>query len=158
MSDHASSEQLSALLDGELSLVAREAVSDHLRGCPTCAALHDQLVEIAATLAAVPAENWSQEMTTTVLERTHARGLEAATETAGGRDWSLAIAAALAVAGLSGIAFVAPFAAASAADGLRLNIFAALAEGAGLTVDGFLTVLVLLPMLALLAVPLLRQR
>src|SRR5207245_2221067 len=56
MSDHVSSEQLSALIDGELSLTAREAVLGHLRECPTCAASHERLVEVAAVMAALPAE------------------------------------------------------------------------------------------------------
>jgi anti-sigma factor RsiW len=157
MSAHPSVEQLSALIDGELSLVAREAVGAHLRECPTCAAQHQELVEVAAALAAVPAEQWTAKMTAELLERAQATPRERA-EPVRARDWSLPIAAALAVVGVAAVALASPFPAASMLGGLRLNVFAAFAEGAGVPFGGFLAVLFLLPALGLLAVPLLRQR
>jgi anti-sigma factor RsiW len=157
VSAHPSIEQLSALIDGELSLVAREAVSAHLRDCPTCAGQHQELVEVAAQLAAMPAASWAAEMTAEVLERA-AAGPRERVAAVRGRDWTLAIAAALALIGVAAVALAAPFPAASLLDGLRLNVFAAFAAGAGLPFGGFLAVLVLLPALGLLAVPLLRQR
>ena len=67
MSDHVSDEQLSLLLDGELSLTAREAVSRHLADCPTCAARHDQLVEVTAKLRLHPALTWTDATTETTV-------------------------------------------------------------------------------------------
>jgi anti-sigma factor RsiW len=157
MSAHPSIEQLSALIDGELSLVAREAVSAHLRDCPACAARHEELVEVAAALAAIPAERWSGEMTAEVLQRT-AGAPTASAAPVRGRDWSIPVAAGLAVVGFAAVALVAPFPVTSLFGGLRLNVFAALAEGAGLPFGGFLAVLVVLPVVGLLAVPLLRER
>ena len=158
MSAHPSSEQLSALIDGELSLVAREAVSAHLRECPACAAQHEELVEVAATLTIVAAEHWSGEMIAEVLRRAGVEARGRVSGQAGGRDWSLVVAAALALVGFASVALAAPFPLASLVGGVRLNLFAALAEGAGLPFGGFLAVLILLPTLGLLAVPLLRQR
>lgn len=157
MSAHPSIEQLSALIDGELSLVAREAVSAHLRECPACAAQQEELVEVAAALAAVPAEHWSAAMTAEVLRVAAAEPRERVVPVRD-RDWSLAIATALALGGVAAVALVAPSPASSLLDGLRLNVFAALAEGVGLPFSGFLAVLVLLPAFGLLAVPLLRER
>lgn len=158
MSAHPSIEQLSALIDGELSLVAREAVSAHLRECPACAAQHEELVEVAAALTIVPAEHWSVVMTAEVLHRGGVDPKERVSEQVGSRDWSLLVAATLALIGVASVALAAPFPLASMLDGLRLNVFAALAEGAGLPFGGFLAALILLPALGLLAVPLLRQR
>lgn len=157
MSTHPSLAQLSALIDGDLSLNAREAVTAHLRECSACAAQQEELVEIAATLATVPPERWSHAMTAAVLERVSVEPQEQPLRVRG-RDWSLAISSALALVGVAAIALVAPFPAAALFDGMRLNIFAAFAEGAGLPFTAFLAVLVLLPVLGLLAVPLLRER
>ena len=157
MTPHPTAEQLSALIDGELSLVAREAVGAHLRECPTCAAQQQDLVEVAAAFAALPAERWTIEMTAAVLERAPAQAREpdAPLRT---QDWSLPIAAALAVLGFAAVALAAPFPVTAMVDGVRLNVFAAFAEGAGVPFGGFLAVLFLLPVLGLFAVPLLRRR
>ena len=157
MSDHVSAEQLSALIDGELSLTAREAVLGHLRACPTCAALHERLVELAAVMTSLPAVQWTPQLTQRVLVALDTAEPEPP-QLVIARDWSLLIALLLAVAGLLAVVAVAPFFVATALDGLRLNIFAALAAGAGLPVASFLIVLLLLPALGLFAVPLLRQR
>ena len=157
MSTHPSIEQLSALIDGELSLNAREAVTAHLRECPACAAQQEELVEVAAALATVQAEHWSTTMTAEALRVAAVKPRERL-EPVRSKDWSLAIAAALALVGGAAITLVAPFPAASLLHGLRLNIFTALAEGAGLPFTAFLAVLFLLPALGLLAVPILRER
>jgi anti-sigma factor RsiW len=156
MSDHPSIEQLSAHIDGELSLVAREAVSRHLRDCPTCSARHEELVDVAAALATVPAELWSQEMTE---QAVRAAGEPAPPQRpTRSTDWSLPVATMLAVTGLATLAFIGPLSFSSLADSLSMNPFAAVAQGTGLPLAAFLAVLVLLPPLGLLAVPLLRQR
>jgi anti-sigma factor RsiW len=157
MSDHATVEQLSGLIDGQLSLLAREAVSAHLRECPTCAALHEDLVEVAATLTTIPREHWTPQLTAEVLRRAAADPAHPVSA-ASGRDWSLPIAAAIAVAGFGALVFAAPVPVSAVFDGLRLNVFSAFAQGAGMPFGGFLTVLLLLPALGLLAMPLLRQR
>ena len=157
MSAHPSVEQLSALIDGELSLVAHEAVSAHLRECPACAAQHEALVEVAAALTTIPTERWTAELTGEVLQRITVDPGERVAP-ARSKDWSLAVAAALALVGFAAVALAAPLSVTSLFDGLRLNVFAALAEGAGLPFGGFLAVLILLPALGLLAVPLLRER
>ena len=48
MSAHVSDEQLALLADGELSLVARAAVLDHIGTCPSCAERHDALIDLVA--------------------------------------------------------------------------------------------------------------
>lgn len=158
MSDHISVEQLSALIDGDLSLTAREAVIGHLRTCPTCAATHERLVEVVAVMTAVPGERWSPEMTRTILHGLEAARLPPPHHTTGGRDWSLPIAIGLAVGGALALLVLTPFLFATTLDSLRLNILAALAAGAGLPVTGFLVTLLLLPALGLFAVPLIRHR
>jgi len=73
VSEHASDEQLSLLLDGELSLTAREAVTRHLASCPGCAARHDELVDITAALRLQPTLSWTQASTAGTLERLQQR-------------------------------------------------------------------------------------
>lgn len=60
MNEHLSDEQLSLLIDGQLSLVARAAVSAHLGSCPACAERHDALVEVAASLRLRTPLTWSE--------------------------------------------------------------------------------------------------
>ena len=158
MSDHVSSEQLSALIDGELSLTAREAVIGHLRACPTCAATHERLVEVVAVMTAVPSERWSPATTRTILLELGSTPRAALQRVTAGHDWSLPIAAALAAGGALAVFVVAPFFFATTLDSFRLNILAALTAGAGLPVTGFLVTLLLLPPIGLFAVPLIRQR
>lgn len=69
MSDHLDEVQLSRLLDGDLSLTSREAVIDHLRTCPGCAARHDRLVAVTAALRMEPAMTWSGSDTGATLNR-----------------------------------------------------------------------------------------
>lgn len=157
MSDHVSTEQLSALIDGQLSLVSREAVIAHLRHCPGCASSHDALVEVAAVMTVVPAERWSAQLTEQVMRQVVVRD-PLPREQRRERDLSLPVAALIAAAGALAVLLVAPFSLASGFDGLRLNLFAALAADVGFPVSGFLFVLLLLPVLGVLAVPLIRER
>jgi anti-sigma factor RsiW len=69
VSDHLDDVQLSRLLDGDLSLTSREAVIDHLRTCPGCAARHDRLVAVTAALRMEPAMTWSGSDTGATLNR-----------------------------------------------------------------------------------------
>lgn len=69
MSDHLDDVQLSRLLDGDLSLTSREAVIDHLRTCPGCAARHDRLVAVTAALRMEPAMTWTGSDTGATLNR-----------------------------------------------------------------------------------------
>jgi anti-sigma factor RsiW len=59
MSPHLDDLTLSRLVDGDVSLVAREAAFDHLRRCSACAARHDQLVAAVAALREMPPARWS---------------------------------------------------------------------------------------------------
>lgn len=90
MTAHVSDEQLSLLADGELSLVSRRAVLDHLQSCPSCAERHDALVDLVATLRLERGVAWSADDTGAVLER----GRAAASR----RDRALPLAAGLAFA------------------------------------------------------------
>jgi anti-sigma factor RsiW len=69
VSDHLDDVQLSRLLDGDLSLTSREAVIDHLRTCPGCAARHDRLVAVTAALRMEPAMTWTGSDTEATLNR-----------------------------------------------------------------------------------------
>jgi anti-sigma factor RsiW len=69
VSDHLDDVQLSRLLDGDLSLTSREAVIDHLRTCPGCAARHDRLVAVTAALRMEPAMTWTGSDTDATLNR-----------------------------------------------------------------------------------------
>jgi len=69
VSDHLDDVQLSRLLDGDLSLTSREAVIDHLRTCPGCAARHDRLVAVTAALRMEPAMTWTGSDTGATLNR-----------------------------------------------------------------------------------------
>ena len=53
MNEHLTDELLSRLIDGDLSLSAREAALGHLRQCAHCSARQDALVSVAATLTQV---------------------------------------------------------------------------------------------------------
>lgn len=59
MSDHLDRRQLSRLIDGDLSLVSRDAARAHLAFCPTCAQLHDELVGVVASLRQLPRAEWT---------------------------------------------------------------------------------------------------
>ncbi len=88
MTDHVSDEQLSLLIDGELSLAARGAVLAHLSSCPPCAERHDALVNVTATLRLQPPLGWTPAATARTLECLGARQQ---------RDWALPISVVLAV-------------------------------------------------------------
>ena len=69
MSEHLTDAQLSRLIDGDMSLTSREAVTAHLRGCPACAERHDQFVAVAATLRLEPPAAWTSAMTSAVIRQ-----------------------------------------------------------------------------------------
>jgi len=69
MIEHPDDVQLSRLVDGDLSLVTREAVMTHVRSCPTCAERHDELVSVAAVLRLEPPLTWTRDDTESVLRR-----------------------------------------------------------------------------------------
>lgn len=109
MSGHVSDEQLSLLVDSRLSLAAREAVIGHVRSCPACAERHDRLIETTATLRTAASLTWSEVHTDATLVRMRARPgprLRIGRRLPVG-DWSLPLAAAVAVAGVVAL-FLAP--------------------------------------------------
>ena len=65
--EHVDGGQLSRLIDGDLSLTSREAVTTHLRACPRCAQRHDELIVVAASLRLVPPVEWTPVKTDTVI-------------------------------------------------------------------------------------------
>lgn len=69
MSSHLDDGQLSRLLDGDLSLTSREAAIDHLRSCPGCAARHDRLVAVTASLRMEPPATWTTSDTEAAVRR-----------------------------------------------------------------------------------------
>jgi len=66
---HLPDEQLSRLLDGDLSLTERGAVLDHVGRCAACAQRQSELVEVAALLRSQPAAAWTADLTARVLEQ-----------------------------------------------------------------------------------------
>lgn len=103
MSEHVSAEQLSLLIDGELSLASREAVVTHIRSCPRCAAEHDRLIELTATLRLRPSLEWAPAQTAATMKRLGERARSSprgGSRRRRGRDWSLPLAAVLAFAGV----------------------------------------------------------
>lgn len=158
MNDHVSDEQLSLLLDGGLSLAAREAVLAHVRSCPACAERHDRLVELTATIRLAGRLDWTEQHTQATLARLHSspqRGRLIASRPRG-RDWSLPVAATFALAGI-GALLLAPL-------GLGKAVLAAPASASGLfalalPVSGHvLALLAAAVALGLLAYPLSRSR
>jgi len=146
---HVSDEQLSLLADGELSIVARQAVLDHVAACPQCAERHDKLIELVAALRLAPRIEWPAGATSAVLERQH--------EAASKRDRALPLAAVLAVAGLVLAALSLPLIEAGARLGLRFGSTAAavVSDQLGLSIVVIAVVLVLT---AVLTLPLARWR
>ncbi|MBI5547017.1 MAG: zf-HC2 domain-containing protein [Deltaproteobacteria bacterium] len=63
------SEELTALLDGELSALERARVEEHLRSCPACAAERASLEAALGSLARVEAIEPSPELRRRVLAR-----------------------------------------------------------------------------------------
>lgn len=158
MTGHVGDDQLSLLLDGGLSLAAREAVVAHIRSCPACADRHDRLVEPTATIRLAGRLDWTEQHTRTTLARLQAgpRGRDRIRDRLRGRDWSLPVAAILAVAGI-GALLLAPL-------GLGSAVLAAPAGASGLfalalPVSGHvLALLAAAVALGLLAYPLSRSR
>jgi anti-sigma factor RsiW len=154
MSEHVSDGQLSLLIDGELSLAAREAVIAHVRACPVCAARHDTLIELAAPLRLQPALQWSPDQTEATLRRVRTRPGLRARVSAGERDWTLAFAGLLAAAGVIAAVVLAPL-----ASGGSLGVLSALLPG-GLFGGSrqLLVALTAVAVLGLAALPLSRSR
>jgi anti-sigma factor RsiW len=81
VSDHLDDVQLSRLIDGDLSLASREAAIAHVRCCSACAARHDRLVAVAASLRLQPPVAWTAGQTEALLRelpRRQRRGSAAA--------------------------------------------------------------------------------
>lgn len=158
MSDHPTVEQLSSLIDGELSIASREAVIGHVRACPTCAALHDRLIEVAAELRSRPAHTWTEHNTVRVLAQitTLDRGPARRTRE---RDWALPIAGALVLIALIALALTAPGLPSAGVTSSGFDALSALAPGAGLVPSGhFVLALAVVAAMGLAAFPLIRRR
>ena len=82
-----SDEHLSLLIDGELSLAAREAVRAHVASCPACAERHDALVNVTAALRLQPRSSWTPAASARTLARLGPQRQ---------RDWALPLAGLLA--------------------------------------------------------------
>lgn len=149
---HLSDQQLSMLIDGELSLGSREAAGRHMRDCPRCAERLDDLVEVAAELRLAPALGWEARATERVMVQLDERKR---------REWSTPIAAALAVGGVFLLALELPaIGAATSLLAAMVSVLAAfLPTGVGLPgamgIGALMVVAVLGP---LVAMPLARPR
>jgi len=148
---HLSDDQLSLLVDGELSLGAREAAGRHLRDCVGCAERLDVLVDVVAELRLAPALRWDAQATTRVL---------ANLEQPRAREWSTTIAAAVAVIGAVALALELP--ALNALTGLlnaMVGAFSVLPSGLGLPAAPSAAMLLVMAVVGpLLAVRLARDR
>ena len=151
MSDHVSAEQLSLLIDGELSIASREAVVTHIRSCLRCAAEHDRLVELTATLRLHRPLEWSPAKTAATVQRLS----EAARSSRRWRvhDWSLPLAAVWAAAGVFALIELSLGATRSAVGGASV-----LVAGGSLLSGRLLIALVVAVAVGLLAFPLSRSR
>jgi anti-sigma factor RsiW len=149
VSAHVSDEQLSLLADGELSLLARQAVLDHIATCPRCAERHDALIDLVATLRLEPGIEWTAGGTSTVLERQR--------ETASKPDRALPLVVALAAVGLALAALSFPVIEAGARVGFRIGSTAAavVSHQLGLSV---VVIAALVVLSAVLTLPLARWR
>jgi anti-sigma factor RsiW len=81
VSQHLDDVQLSRLIDGDLSLTSRAATIAHLRRCTACAARHDRLIAVAASLRLQPPVAWTAGQTEALLRelpRRQRRGSAAA--------------------------------------------------------------------------------
>ena len=138
MNEHVTGEQLSMLIDGELSLVAERAVRTHLFGCPQCASLHDRLIEVTAGLRPLPALSWSGHSSRAVMERIEPRPRHAL---------AFVLAGVLLVAALLAV-LSSPLVEAGALVGQSvLSSFASLAPGSAVTATHVLLVLVVVALL-----------
>lgn len=77
LSDHLDRTHLSRLIDGDLSLVSRDAARAHLASCPQCAQRHDELVGVVASLRQLPRAEWTphqtERLTTAMSQRRRSR-------------------------------------------------------------------------------------
>ena len=154
MSEHVSDEQLSLLIDGELSLAAREAVIAHVRACPACAAHHDTLIDLTAVMRLQPAFHWSAAQTESTIQRVRTRPAKRRRRAARERDWTLAFAGLLAGAGAIAAVVLLPL-----ASGGLPRALAGLLPGGVLGGAGHLLVaLTAVAVLGLAALPLSRSR
>jgi anti-sigma factor RsiW len=151
VTEHVTDEQLSLLLDGELSLTSREAVMHHVAGCPGCAARHDALVELIAALRLQPELAWTRAETARTLERLHGRPLR--------RDRAVTVSLLLAAAGVIAILSVLVLSAESRVVSSAFGALVSLALGGlALTSPRALIVLGVVAFLGLLAYPLAHSR
>jgi|GEM_PF-4445776 len=149
---HLSDEQLSMLVDGELSLASREAAGRHLRDCVHCTQRLDELVDVCAELRLTPAVSWSSPATERVLTQL----TECET-----RHWSAPIAATLAIIGaVLLVQELALIRAVAGVLGAILSVLAAfLPSGVGAPAGTAIGVLLVVAVLGpLLAMPLARRR
>lgn len=65
---HLDAEQLSALIDGQLSLTHRHAALAHLEECHACAARHEALIEVAAGLRTIEPVAWTPALSAAVID------------------------------------------------------------------------------------------
>jgi anti-sigma factor RsiW len=156
---HASSEQLSRLIDGDLGLTERAAVLDHIAHCTACAAAQARVVEVSAALRGVAAVRWSEAQTAALVERLPS-GATGAPRSAGGRlsvRLAALLVASLALAGA--VAFVVRVPVGPLVAGSLWQAFAWLPPIGGTSALGAGTALVAISLLApLLAYPLARWR
>ena len=159
MSEHVSDQQLSSLIDGQLSLASRQAVIEHVRSCPRCAARQDELVEVAAVMQAAPSLVWSETSTDGVLERIRGERRRPSHRTRPSRDWTLPIAGALAVIGLAAVTIFIPPLAHDTLGGSGLDAIRAVTPGAGVLWSGhFVVALAVVIAVGAFALPLIRAR
>lgn len=149
---HLSNEQLSRLIDGELSLGARDTAQRHLRDCAHCQEQLDAFVDIAAELRLTPAVTWDAGATARLLTQLDHRRP---------REWSTPIAVAIAVLGALLLALELP--AISSLTGMLTSITSVLTAflptGVGLPSAPALAILLVVAILGpLLAMPLSRRR
>jgi anti-sigma factor RsiW len=156
MSEHVGDEQLSLLIDGELSLTAREAVRLHLRSCPGCAERHDAMVELTALLRLEPTVVWSPAQTEAVVSRLRARPAWPRLLVAAGWDWALVLAGVVAAVGLLALVWLPGDISGLAAGSIRA--FLSLLPSGGFGSGRLLLALAAIVLLGVAAVPLSRSR
>jgi anti-sigma factor RsiW len=158
VSDHPTNEQLSAFIDGELSLASREAVIAHIRGCPSCAARQEALIEVAAALRTQQPISWTGAETERVLATVAAGSVRRAPPRVR-RDWTLPLAAVPALIAFAGLLVVAPGLLATGFSGSGFAALAAMTPSGGLLPAGHLLLaLAALAALGAAALPLVRAR
>ncbi len=158
MSEHVSDEQLSLLIDGQLSLAAPGAVTAHVRACPPCAARHDALIELTAVMRLQQPLRWLPPQTQAAIARVRSRPLRPKRLRAGERDWTLAFAGLLAAGGVLASVLLVPGVFGGLAHG-SMAALSALLPGGGLVSSGHLLVaLAAIALLGFAALPLSRSR